>query len=548
MKEWRKRWLRPCFWRWFRKERLHFYVLAVVAVISATGLVLTTNRLASVAGDAGLIPALSFGFITVENPFHVIIPLLLFVGLLPPILWVLERRRERVLMIAMMLICLGMTLTLAVAGYVQLSCISGQLVSTTTTGAQNFLAHTQNLLNFFSALLTVAAIGATVFGFWIQARLDKLGELDKRIAEVSKLAVVAAESALIHLPPTSQSQQVSDKAMAMLSVMNRLIFEDTDRTFLDYLNNQKNGARLRLAKAVYEYGRGNFSIALHHVTKAQEQGTDVDLQLEAIWLQATLLRQMGEVAESRKAFAEVDREGERRDRNDLRTLAIVGFALCDLAKEGVNHSATINNMRALGADQSETPPMLQMYYVKLHLRSGPGSLNATSLNSLRDACHHLLTWLIGSISRTDSLNLKANYAQSLAYVYWVYSEVGVREHVGSAEQKADYRARAVNHLAHSVEWAKRYEDEFGPDAWIYAELKETLMPADSFVKEAEQMKNTFELISEGNAEKLTQYLKVCFPRVQTLSQDMCALRKAVEQALALGAASAAVPTSATTQH
>lgn len=258
-----------------------------------------------------------------------LLPLILSLLLLAIVLAHLSEKR--MVFRAMLITGVGMALALALAGHLWVTNVSGLLISQ-TANSNDFLAHTQNLLNLFGVILATAAIGATVFGFWIQARFEEMAKLEDRLDEASKLAVVTVESALMNLPPPSQSQQVPQAVARTLSVMNRLIFEDPDHALLKWLESHNRAGRFHLAKAVYEYSRGNFSLALRELERTIKRAEeDKEVRLEAIWLQAMLLRQDGRFKKSEKGLQLLLGEAQRRGDGTLKSQATVGFALHFLA-------------------------------------------------------------------------------------------------------------------------------------------------------------------------------------------------------------------------
>lgn len=220
----------------------------------------------------------------------------------------------------------GLSITWALLGY--LSASEALPIAAQGRDPVPIIAHTQDLVALFGVIIAIGAVGITMFGFWLTARLERLSELDKRMDEVSKLAVVAVESALMSLPPQSQSQQIPERVMRTLSVMNRLIFEDPDRTLLNYLDKIQNGARIHLAKAIFEYGRAQFDLAEKELDKTLEHATDAEIREDALWFKAITLRQRHAFKESRKTLEEL---GENVA---LQAQVLVGHALNCLASQG----------------------------------------------------------------------------------------------------------------------------------------------------------------------------------------------------------------------
>jgi hypothetical protein len=245
---------------------------------------------------------------------------------------------------AMVVLSVGAAVTFALLGFIQTISIQNQIslqqASSNSRNSLRILSETESqgvdvpsvvssqnqaLLGLFGTILALGAIGVTVLGFWFQAQLGKITELDKRMDEVSRFAVVAVESTLLHLPPPSESQQIPEGVMRTLALMNRLVFEDPDRALLSYLETHGLGDRLHLAKGVYEYGRGHFFAAHQELQKMQPQRLDKDLVAEVSWFHAMLLRQMGKYPDSARKLQEMDPDMPGNE--TLQSQFLVGHAL-----------------------------------------------------------------------------------------------------------------------------------------------------------------------------------------------------------------------------
>ncbi|PYI93146.1 MAG: hypothetical protein DME97_07530 [Verrucomicrobia bacterium] len=302
--------------RRFAREQFFYYALSVSLLVLAY----TVYRI-----DPHWVG--SFTFPWGQSSYEVIPPLLcvlVVLVLFSAVVGIAPDKRH--LSLSMIVVGIGMMLTLAISGYIELTKFALTKGGPAGMEGDAALAHTQNLLNLFGVIMGVGAIGATVLGFWIQSRLETLSKLEDRLDEASKLAVVMAENALMNLPPPSQSQQVPQAVARTLSVMNRLIFEDPDHALLKFLEKQGTGARFHLAKALYEYSGTNFFVALEELEKTK-RATDREVRLEAIWLRAMVLRQDGQLDKSVKELRVLLGEANRRDDQALKSQVIVGFAI-----------------------------------------------------------------------------------------------------------------------------------------------------------------------------------------------------------------------------
>jgi hypothetical protein len=305
---------------WFCRERLHHYVLAVVLLIFIGKMPVLVDPSVSVSETSG------WGL---TSPYS--LPTLLALALLVTLLVItlsfdIFVKQTRLILSLIIVLLVGISVAAALWGYnVSMHFLARE-------NSSNYMSLMGNMVKVFAAILTVAALGATMFGWWIQKNLEKLNQLDKRIEDVSKLAIVAAESALTNLPPASESQQVPEKVMLTLKVMDRVIFSDPERALLNYLDKTDNGARLLLAKAVYEYGRGNLPTVERELKTVIERAVDSDVRQNAMWLLTNVLRQTGRYPDSKAKAAELIREGTARNDNDHQVQGKICTALTYLAE------------------------------------------------------------------------------------------------------------------------------------------------------------------------------------------------------------------------
>lgn len=403
-------------------------------------------------------------------------------------------------------------IVVALLGYVHTTMLAAALKSGDVGHSSDYLGVTENLLALFGVILGLGALSMTVFGFWIQSKLNSLSELEDLKNEISELAVVAAESALIRLPPPSQTQQVPARVLEMLETLVGLVFDDPERIVGKYLERVQDGARLHLARAIYAYGTGNNSLACAELEETLNRAGKDDLRRDAMAWQAIVQRQVGDIVKSHAIFEQLYREAIRHDLVARQSQALVGEAICYLKSHDadlLDPAKLLESMQQL-EPSTHDDPMLWMYFLKIyHSISDPKWQRRPRVSphrykdELEKSAKRLDAWLDNALKDPDvDANLKANYLYSRFWLQcFCCTYLNHIPEKGSEMTCRLFPESSRGYLKSSKDLASSYAGSSNVRRYIYSELCEELIPVQKFCRELDE----YSSIVESANEKVTPF-------------------------------------------
>jgi tetratricopeptide (TPR) repeat protein len=201
-------------------------------------------------------------------------------------------------------------------------------------------------MGYASLVLDWTAMGATIVTIvagltatWIGWKVNQIRGSQEKI---QRNLVASAEIALRALPPFEESQQIPTRCLAPLADISAIIFDDMDRSIVDFLDRTGNGVRLRLAKASYLYGAGgkHYKDAWAVLKEALEKAKNSDYRHKklAYYRIGIVERQLGYYEASIKSFSSLATEALRHGDPAFLQHACVGIAVSLLALFNDSHA------------------------------------------------------------------------------------------------------------------------------------------------------------------------------------------------------------------